>query len=452
VYSASLSSLYKQHDGSFKLEMITQNLGTNPQIVKNFALKRLAIDLLQCREEQLPLIAAEPLDSDMFEWHANLVGPQGSSYEDVVFHFIIKIPVSYPREPPRVTICSYLEHPNVFGEWICLDMLQGDWVPNRGQTQTRRDVGFGWTPAYNMQTILIQLQAFLFDICDTTFYSKLLDEFSLTSTIERARAEAKHFQCSKCKHKGSHPWPRPLCWDDRLRFMVPSDEIADVEHTKRELYTFLDRIEWFVVNNDWPNLQPMQSGSFFSWTLLPWYHSQYLTTSEIRREMGTKSMKPNHCNIIRGLIHRAYEYLYQSPRPPPLKHKFLEYMYRIESSIDLAVSFTYNNTNRMRQRGYWQWFNQDLAALSKIKQSTNNENNNNDDAKNGEWKNFPISISQQIEALYLRFEADLRHPNELVQILPSHCTSWKEFKLIQKARQMVLDEKKGIQKKKEKEK
>jgi len=72
--------------------------------------------------------------------------------------------------------------------------------------------------------------------------------------------------------------------------------------------------------------------------------------------------------------------------------------------------------------------------------------------KNEEWKNFPIAISQQIEALYLRYQADLRRPNELVQLLPSHYTSWKEFKAIQKLRQKTSDEKQGLNKKKKKEK
>jgi len=109
---------------------------------------------------------------------------------------------------------------------------------------------------------------------------------------------------------------------------------------------------------------------------LPWYHKEYLTTAEIRREMGTKSMKSNHSKIIRGIIHRAYEYLNQSPSPPPLKHKYLEFMYRIESAIELAVSFTYNNTNKMRQRGYWQWNNKDVTKSTK---STNPKGTNDGD-------------------------------------------------------------------------
>jgi len=46
-----------------------------------------------------------------------------------------------------------LPHPNVFGRKVCLDMLE----PKKG-----RD-GYGWSSAYTIQSILIQLQSFLFE-------------------------------------------------------------------------------------------------------------------------------------------------------------------------------------------------------------------------------------------------------------------------------------------------
>jgi len=62
--------------------------------------------------------------------------------------------------------------------------------------------------------------------------------------------------------------------------------------------------------------------------------------------------------------------------------------------------------------------------------------------KNEGWINFSNDISQQLEALYLQSQADMRRPNELVQILPSDYATWKEFDIIQKLRGNVLKKKK----------
>ena len=205
------------------------------------------------------------------EWHANLVGPPGSSYEDVAFHFEIKIPKNYPANAPKVNIMSYFEHPNVYGRWICLDMLEGQWVPHDHKTQTKKDKGYGWTPAYTIQSILVQLQAFLFDKADTTWWSEFATKIGYTSTVEEARSGAKYFKCKKCAHKGKKPYPEPLCWKDRLRFMVPGIEHADIQNTREDMFDFVRTMQSMLDKNEFPSIAPIESGSFFSWTLLPWY-------------------------------------------------------------------------------------------------------------------------------------------------------------------------------------
>ncbi len=48
----------------------------------------------------------------------------------VPFHMILKFTEEYPKEPPKVFLCTHLPHTNVFEDkktkmWtICLDMLQ----------------------------------------------------------------------------------------------------------------------------------------------------------------------------------------------------------------------------------------------------------------------------------------------------------------------------------------
>lgn len=52
-----------------------------------------------------------------------------------------------------MTLFTELPHPNVMGNTVCLDMLQ----PTKGGE------GTGWSSAYSIQSVLLQLQSFLFE-------------------------------------------------------------------------------------------------------------------------------------------------------------------------------------------------------------------------------------------------------------------------------------------------
>ncbi len=47
-----------------------------------------------------PDYIAEPLESDLFEWHFTLRGPPNSSYSEGVYHGRIVLPPTYPLRPP----------------------------------------------------------------------------------------------------------------------------------------------------------------------------------------------------------------------------------------------------------------------------------------------------------------------------------------------------------------
>eukprot|EP01084_Bolivina_argentea_P233839 393757_1 len=139
----SNSGLVLQSDGGFKLKLSTKlNFAGGDRKVAMF---RLCRDLTECVKHPLPMISAQPVsDSNLFEWHACMVGPPQSNYEDIAFHFVIKISEYYPLNPPSITLCSYFEHPNVFGKKICLDILEG-YIGN-----TSKYIG-GWSSAYSIQ-------------------------------------------------------------------------------------------------------------------------------------------------------------------------------------------------------------------------------------------------------------------------------------------------------------
>ena len=67
----------------------------------------------------------------------------------------MKFPQSYPYHPPTVTLFTTITHPNVFGNYICLDLIEQYGSRNEGQ---------GWSSAYSVQSILTQLQSFLFEV------------------------------------------------------------------------------------------------------------------------------------------------------------------------------------------------------------------------------------------------------------------------------------------------
>eukprot|EP01043_Picozoa_sp_COSAG02_P041923 COSAG02_NODE_3521_length_6619_cov_27.887117_2_plen_1107_part_00 len=131
------------------------------------AAKRLLRDLREVRAAtksgQLPTIAAEPADDDILEWRLTMTAPDGK-YHGVVFHAEMSFSHEYPVAPPVIKLCTDLPHPNVFtgydfnhhrackGHYICLDMLK----PATGSIYS------GWSSAYTVLSILLQLQSFLF--------------------------------------------------------------------------------------------------------------------------------------------------------------------------------------------------------------------------------------------------------------------------------------------------
>eukprot|EP00828_Plagiopyla_frontata_P024194 TRINITY_DN308_c0_g2_i4.p1 TRINITY_DN308_c0_g2~~TRINITY_DN308_c0_g2_i4.p1 ORF type:complete len:778 (+),score=123.89 TRINITY_DN308_c0_g2_i4:151-2484(+) len=154
----------------------------------NFATKRLLKDLDEIEHCKIPTVgvSARPLEKDLFRWHANLRGPQGTPYEGGIFHIELQIPENYPHSPPKVHLFQSLPHPNVFDTTVCLDMLQDE----------------KWSSAYTIQSILLQLQSFLFEV--------MFNEEEKKAEIKKAVMEANQFACKEkqCKHGGKlSAWP-----------------------------------------------------------------------------------------------------------------------------------------------------------------------------------------------------------------------------------------------------
>lgn len=162
----------------------------------NLCHRRLIKDLAEIDNEKIPTVGvtARPLENDLLTWHANIRGPENTLYEGGVFHLELKFPMSYPSHPPTIRIFNNIPHPNVFGGYICLDILQ--------QTEAKIEEGGGWTSAYSVQSVLTQLQSFLFE--ENLSANKETVELG----IKKAVKEANSFKCSTCKHGGKLSlWP-----------------------------------------------------------------------------------------------------------------------------------------------------------------------------------------------------------------------------------------------------
>ena len=67
---------------------------------RNLAMRRLKRDLIELERANVSSIAAQPLDSNIFEWHVN-IKPTDGVYSGVYFHLIMLFPETYPSDPPR---------------------------------------------------------------------------------------------------------------------------------------------------------------------------------------------------------------------------------------------------------------------------------------------------------------------------------------------------------------
>lgn len=64
------------------------------------ALKRLNSDFKELQRSPIMGVSAAPLEDNIFEWHCNFCGPQGSSWEGAVFHVILFFSGEYPAKSP----------------------------------------------------------------------------------------------------------------------------------------------------------------------------------------------------------------------------------------------------------------------------------------------------------------------------------------------------------------
>mmetsp|Transcript_33681 Transcript_33681/g.53560 ORF Transcript_33681/g.53560 Transcript_33681/m.53560 type:complete len:202 (+) Transcript_33681:55-660(+) len=110
--------------------------------------KRISKELANEKATPIPGITAGLKNANnLFHWHAEIAGPEGSPYEGGSFELDIRLPSKYPMEPPMVKFKTSIFHPNVDDQGsICLDILKGQ-----------------WSPALNVQKVLLSVSSLLTD-------------------------------------------------------------------------------------------------------------------------------------------------------------------------------------------------------------------------------------------------------------------------------------------------
>lgn len=186
---------------------------------KSYCSIRLVEDLKEIKKQKVPVIgvSAFPIEEDLRTWHANIKNNCDNIYKGCIFHLELKFPSTYPLSPPKIRVLNEFEkfgHTSIMEDGhICLDMLN----------QPNGNPYGGWTCAYTVLSILIQLQNFYFD-------------FDFTRLSEEQKKEAPEyirrindFTCGCCGHKGSsNPFPEFPTNPDMQHFITPKSCLRDI--------------------------------------------------------------------------------------------------------------------------------------------------------------------------------------------------------------------------------
>ncbi len=94
------------------------------------ARKRLLRDFKRLQKDPPTGIQAAPVDNNIMQWQAVIIGPDDTPWEGGTFKLLLEFNEDYPNKPPAVKFVSKLFHPNVYNDGkICLDILQNQWSP-----------------------------------------------------------------------------------------------------------------------------------------------------------------------------------------------------------------------------------------------------------------------------------------------------------------------------------
>ncbi|CAH2034878.1 unnamed protein product, partial [Iphiclides podalirius] len=109
-------------------------------------IKREFKEVMKCEEVAGGALKLELVNDSWTELKGQIVGPPDTPYEGGIFLLEIKVPETYPFNPPKIRFMTKIWHPNVSSVTgaICLDILKDQWAA-----------------ALTLRTVLLSIQALL---------------------------------------------------------------------------------------------------------------------------------------------------------------------------------------------------------------------------------------------------------------------------------------------------
>ncbi|XP_053533628.1 ubiquitin-conjugating enzyme E2Kb (UBC1 homolog, yeast) isoform X3 [Ictalurus punctatus] len=94
-------------------------------------IKREFKEVLKSEETSKNQIKVDLVDENFTELKGEIAGPPDTPYEGGRYQLEIKIPETYPFNPPKVRFITKIWHPNISSVTgaICLDILKDQWFP-----------------------------------------------------------------------------------------------------------------------------------------------------------------------------------------------------------------------------------------------------------------------------------------------------------------------------------